>query len=185
VTPTGTSRGSPGSTSTSTCITGRRRRSRRRRDEERDRALRTLLETAAQGIVSVDDQGVIVTANRALEAMFGWASGDLIGQPIERLLPSGLRDAHTRHRINYFASPHARWMGGGLHLVGERRDGSTFPVEVSLNHVATPAGGRAFAFVTDITDRQRAASALQERTAELEYRTTQLSRMASDLTLAE
>jgi CheY-like chemotaxis protein len=54
-----------------------------------------------------------------------------------------------------------------------------------LNHVATPVGGRAFAFVTDITDRQRAESALQERTAELEYRTTQLSRMASDLTLAE
>jgi PAS domain S-box-containing protein len=117
--------------------------------------------------------------------MFGWASGDLIGQPIERLLPSAFRDAHARHRTDYFAAPHARLMGGGLYLVGERRDGSTFPIEVSLNHVATPAGGRAFAFVTDITDRQRAASALQERTAELEYRTTQLSRMASDLTLAE
>ena len=55
-------------------------------------------------------------------------------------------------------------MGGGLHLVGERQDGSTFPIEVSLNHVATAGGGRAFAFVTDITERQRAASALQERT---------------------
>ena len=156
-----------------------------RRDAERDRALRTLLETAAQGIVSVDAQGVIVTANQALEAMFGWASGDLIGQPIERLLPSAFRGAHARHRTNYFAAPHARLMGGGLQLVGERRDGSTFPIEVSLNHVATPAGGRAFAFVTDITDRQRAASALQERSAELEYRTTHLSRMASELTLAE
>ncbi len=155
------------------------------RDAEHDRALRTLLETAAQGIVSVDAQGVIVTANHAFEAMFGWASGDLIGQPIERLLPSVFRDAHARHRTNYFAAPHARLMGGGLHLVGERRDGSTFPIEVSLNHVATPAGGRAFAFVTDITDRHRAASALQERSAELEYRTTQLSRMASELTLAE
>ena len=135
-----------------------------RRDEEHDRALRTLLETATQGIVSVDAQGVIVTANHAFEAMFGWAPGDLIGQPIERLLPSAFRDAHARHRTNYFAAPHARLMGGGLHLVGERRDGSTFPIEVSLNHVATPGGGRAFAFVTDITDRQRAASALQERT---------------------
>jgi PAS domain S-box-containing protein len=156
-----------------------------RRDEEHDRALRTLLETATQGIVSVDAQGVIVTANHAFEAMFGWAPGDLIGQPIERLLPSAFRDAHARHRTNYFVAPLARSMGGGLHLVGERRDGSTFPIEVSLNHVASPAGGRAFAFVTDITDRLRAASALQERTAELEYRTTQLRRMASDLTLAE
>ncbi len=76
-------------------------------------------------------------------------------------------------------------MGGGLHLVGERQDGSTFPIEVSLNHVETPAGERAFAFVTDITERQRAASALHERTLELEFRTAQLRQMASDLTLAE
>ena len=60
-----------------------------------------------------------------------------------------------------------------------------FPIEVTFNHVPTPGGGRAFAFVTDITERQRAAAALQERTAELEYRTTQLSQMAWDLTLAE
>ena len=60
-----------------------------------------------------------------------------------------------------------------------------FPIEVTVNHVPTPGGGRAFAFVTDITERQRAAMALQERTTELEYRTTQLSQMAWDLTLAE
>ena len=146
-----------------------------RRDEEHDRALRTLLETATQGIVSVDGQGVIVTANRAVEAMFGWDVGELTGHRIQLLLPSVFRDG--------IAAPRARLMGGGL--VGKRKDGSTFPIEVSLNHVPTPDGGRAFAFVTDITERQRAESALQERTAELEIRTTQLSRMASDLTLAE
>jgi PAS domain S-box-containing protein len=157
-----------------------------RRDEEHDRALRTLLETATQGIVSVNEEGEIVTANRAFEAMFGWATGELIGQPIERLVPSGSRGAHPPHRAHYFVAPQPRPLGGALHLTGERRDGSTFPIEVSLNHVATSAGGgRAFAFVTDITDRQRAESALQERTAELEYRTMQLSRMASELTLAE
>jgi len=142
-----------------------------RRDEEHDRALRTLLETATQGIVSVDAQGMIATANHAFEAMFGWAPGDLIGQPIERLMPSTFRDGPERR--------------GTQHLVGVRRDGSTFPIEVGVNLVPTPGGGRAFAFVTDITDRERAASALRERTVELEYRTTQLSRMASDLTLAE
>ena len=156
-----------------------------RRDEEHDRELRLLLETATQGIVSVDAQGAISTANRALEKMFGWAPGELIGQSIERLLPPSLRDVHARHRIAYLAAPHARPMGGGLHLVGERKDGSTFPIEVSLNHVATPRGGRAIAFVTDITGRQRAELALQERTVELERRTTQLSQLASDLTLAE
>ena len=140
-----------------------------RRDEEHDRTLRTLLETAAQGIVSADAEGRIIFANRAIEAMFGWAADELIGQPIELLMPSVFRDGDTP--------------AGGL--IGTRRDASTFPIEVTINHVPTTGGGRAFAFVTDITERRRAAVALQERTAELEYRTTQLSRMAWDLTLAE
>ena len=139
-----------------------------RRDEEHDR---TLLETATQGIVSADARGLLVFANRAAEVMFGWTAEELIGQPIERLMPSLLRDGTTP--------------SGGLDLVGTRKDGSTFPIDVTVTHVPTPGGGRAFAFVTDITERQRAAVALRERTAELEYRTTQLSQMAWDLTLAE
>jgi PAS domain S-box-containing protein len=159
---------------------------RARRDEEHDRELRLLLETAAQGIVSVDAQGRIVTANHALESMFGWAPGELIGQSIDRLVPSSLRDLHARHWGKYFKAPRPRPMGGGdLELLGERKDGATFPIEVSLNHIATSSGGRAIAFVTDITERQRAAAALIERTDELEYRTAQLSQLASDLTLAE
>ncbi len=156
-----------------------------RRDDERDRELRLLLETATQGIVSVDVHGTIVMANRALETMFGWAPGALVGQSVERLAPALLRDRHLQRRHEYFAAPRPRPMGRGLHLIGERQDGSTFPIEVSLNHVPTAAGGRAIAFVADITERQLAESALQERTAELEYRTMQLSQMAWDLTLAE
>jgi PAS domain S-box-containing protein len=139
-----------------------------RRDEEHDRTLRTLLETATQGIVSADARGMLVFANRAVEVMFGWAAEELIGEPIDRLIPSVLRDSRS----------HAD-------LVGLRRDGSTFPLEVTINHVPTPGGGRAFVFVSDTTERQRAAGVLRERTRELEYRTTQLSRMARDLTLAE
>ena len=142
-----------------------------RRDEEHVRALRTLLETATQGILSADARGVLVFANRAVEVMFGWAAEEPIGQPIERLIPSLFRDG---------TNP-----AGSLDLVGTRKDGSRFPIEVTVNHVPTPGGGRAFAFVTDITERQRAAAALQQRTTELEYRTTQLSQMAWDLTLAE
>ncbi len=156
-----------------------------RRAEEHDRELRLLLETATQGIVSVDAQGVIVTANQAFDMMFGWAPGELIGQPIERLLPAAFREAHARHRTNYFAAPRPRLMGGGLYLIGQRKDRSTFPIEVSLNHVPSSGGGRAFAFITDVTERQRAAAALQQRTDELEDRTKQLSQMAWDLTLAE
>ena len=156
-----------------------------RRVEEHNRELRLLIETAAQGIVSVDGQGTIVTANRALEAMFGWGPGELIGQPIERLVPLSLRDAHVQHRIEYFAAPSPLPMGARLNLVGEHKDGSAFPIEVSLNHIATIGGGHAIAFVTDVTERQRAAAALRERTVELEQRTAQLRQMASDLTLAE
>jgi len=148
------------------------------RDAAYNRELKLLLETATQGILSVDERGVILTANNALERMFGWGAGELIGRPVEVLLPLRSRDAHERHRAYYFAEQHSRLMGGGLDLVGERKDGSTFPFEVSLNHVVTAAGGRAFAFVTDISERH-------ERTAELQRRSAQLSRLASDLTLAE
>ena len=142
-----------------------------RRDEESDRTLRTLLETATQGIVSVDSRGMLVFANHAAEAMFGWTADELIGRPIACLIPSLLLDNTT--------------LAGGQDILGRRKDGSGFSIEVTLNHVPTRSGGRVFAFVTDITERQRAALALQERSTELEYRTTQLSRMAWDLTLAE
>jgi PAS domain S-box-containing protein len=162
------------------------------RDEERDRTLQLLLETAAQGILSMDASGVIMTANRTLETMFGWAPGELTGKPVELLLPSAVRERHAAHRAGYFAAPRPRLMGGGLDLVGQRKDGTTFPVEVSLNHVVTPDGGHAIAFVTDITARREAEealrqshAALEERTAELERRTAQLSRLSSELTLAE
>ena len=169
-------------------ITARRRADevlQARRDEKHDRELRLLLETAEQGILLMDARGTIVTANRALEAMFGWGQGELIGQSIERLVPTALRDAHVLHRTTYFSTPRSRPMGANIDLDGERKDGSTFPIEVSLNHVATPDGGQAIAFVSDITERRRVGAALQERTVELERRTAQLSQLASDLTLAE
>jgi PAS domain S-box-containing protein len=143
-----------------------------RRDEEYDRTLRTLLETATQGIVSAAPQGTLVFANHAVEAMFGWGSDELIGRPIAHLIPSAvLRDGTT--------------LWDRQDLVGRRKDGSMFPIEVTVTHVPTRSGGRVFAFITDITERHRAAAALHERSAELEYRTTQLSQMAWDLTLAE
>jgi len=155
-------------------VTGRRRLEEQleaRREAEHDRELRVLLETATQGIVSADVRGAIISANHAFQTLFEWPQEELIGQPIERVIPSLLYDRRERR--------------AGMDLVGVRKDGSTFPIEVSVNLVPTPGGGRVFAFVTDITERQRAASALQERTSELEHRTMQLSRMAWDLTLAE
>jgi PAS domain S-box-containing protein len=153
-----------------------------RRNEERDRELRLLLETATQGIVSVDPHGLIMTANPGLETMFGWESGALVGQPIERLVPTAFREPYTEA---YFADPRPLQIGVDSELFGLRKDGTTFPIEVSLSHAATPGGRRALAFVTDVTARKRAESALHERTVELERRTAQLRKLASDLTLAE
>lgn len=149
----------------------------RDRQHETTETVRLLLETAAQGIVSVDVAGVIVTANAAIAGMFGWATDELIGQSIERLLPSSLREAHARHRSAYFAAPRPRPMGLGMNLVGQRKDGSTFPVEVSLNHTSTPTGERAIAFVTDVTARVRADTALRDSNRRL--------RMALDAAAAE
>ena len=164
------------------------------REQQRDSAetAQLLFATATQGIVTVDDDGVIIAANTALETMFGWRPGELIGQRVERLVPSSHRDRHVQHRAVYQAAPLGRPMGLGLDLVAERKDGVTFPVEVSLNHVTTSMGRRVIAFVTDITARKRAEYTLRqqrdelaEHTRVLRQRTAQLRRLASDLTLAE
>jgi PAS domain S-box-containing protein len=169
-------------------ITGRRQAEealQTRRDEERDRTLQLLLETAPLGILSIDSRGVIVTANRALEQMFGWPPGELIGQSVDQLLTPAFQSRHAAHRAKYFATPRPRHMAGSLDLVGQRKDGSTFSLEITLNHVSTADGGRAIAFVTDISERKRDQAALQRSHGELEQRTLQLRRLASQLTLAE
>ena len=140
---------------------------RTRRDEAHSRELELLTETATEGVVSVDAKGTIRTANLAFQAMFGWSEDELIGQPVEVLMPSVSRNMHEQHRMNYFAKPHPRLMGGGLQLMGQRKDGSTFPIEVSLNHVPIPGGDRAFAFVTDITQRKQMEEALSDLSQKL------------------
>ncbi|MEZ5294613.1 MAG: PAS domain S-box protein [Vicinamibacterales bacterium] len=154
--------------------------------------LHLLLETAAQGILSIDEQGRIVSANRAVETMFGWPEGTLAGRPVDALVPQPARASHAARRESYWRAPEPRAMGRGRDLLGQRADGTTFPVEVSLNYVMTNGSGRAVAFITDITERKSAESelasahrALQARAGELERQTVQLRRMAAELTVAE
>jgi PAS domain S-box-containing protein len=128
-----------------------------RRSEATSRAF---LENASEGIVVTDAAGLIVIVNARTEAMFGYAREELVGQPVERLIPARLRHVHAGHRQAYMAAPRARPMGQGLDLAGLRKDGVEFPVEVSLSHVGTDEGRRAIAFITDISERvafQRAA----------------------------
>lgn len=147
---------------------------------------------AAEGILAATEAGIIERANAALEAMFGYEPGELAGQPLELLVPE---DRRTRHAVNhaaFWAAPRARPMGQSLDLVGRRKDGSTFPIEVSVTPVKGPSGNRALAFVSDITDRKRNEDALrrnnttlQAQADQLRQRAEQLRRLASELTISE
>src|SRR5690349_11164958 len=97
-------------------------------------ALSALLELAPDAMVVVDaDDGSIIALNTQTEQLFGYPSGELLGQPIERLLPTRFHDAHARRRAGYRADPARRPMGTGLDLWGCRRDGREFPVDISLS----------------------------------------------------
>jgi PAS domain S-box-containing protein len=120
---------------------------------ESEDTARALIDSAAEGILVVDDRGRIVRVNGQIETMFGYTDRELLGQPMEILLPERLRARHVDHRAGYVAEPRVRTMGRGLDLAARRRDGSEFPVEISLSYVRTPQGLRVMAFVTDITER--------------------------------
>jgi len=113
-----------------------------------------LLESAAQAIISIDSGGRIVLANRRCEQIFGYNRQELLGNQIEILLPESKRRMHIGERRDFFQSPHVRPMGIGMDLAGRRRDGTEFPVEVSLSYVETGDGVFAIAFVSDISQRK-------------------------------
>jgi PAS domain S-box-containing protein len=114
---------------------------------------RALLESAAEGIVIVGSDGRIVLANARAAEMFGYPHEELTGQTIEVLLPERLRTGHATHRGGYFGEPRVRPMGIGLDLAGRRKDGTEFPVEISLSFVESEDGLLAMAFITDVTAR--------------------------------
>lgn len=121
---------------------------------------RAFLESASESIVAVDAGGLIVLVNARTETMFGYPRDELIGQPVELLIPTRLRERHVGHRAAYMAAPRVRSMGQGLDLSGRKKDGTEFPVEVSLSYVQTEEGIRTIAFIIDISERvafQRAA----------------------------
>ncbi len=135
-------------------------------EEERQRdaaeaSYRDLLEAAPDPVLIVDEAGVITLVNREAERAFGYQRDDLVGQPIELLVPDQARDAHFGYRSAYLASPSRRTMGVGLDLYAQRKDGTRFPVEISLS--PTIAGGRhhVIAIARDATVNRTAAAELQ------------------------
>lgn len=120
-----------------------------------EKRLQAFLEFAAQGVIAVDHCGQIVMVNAKTEEMFGYTRDELIGERLELLLPSRYREVHLDHRAGYFAHPRTRPMGLGMDLWGARKDGSEFPVEISLSYVDESGSRVALGFITDITERKR------------------------------
>jgi PAS domain S-box-containing protein len=130
-----------------------------RRSEAR---LRAFLESASQGLVVADPLGKIVLVNRKAEAMFGYTRDELLGSPLDMLLPERYRHVHGVHVAEYFARPRYRPMGVGMELLAARRDGKEFPVEISLSWVDEDGRKLAFALITDITERKRMEEHLRQ-----------------------
>ena len=130
-----------------------------------DSLARAVLESASEAIVIADRSGTVVMVNGRTEALFGYTRQALIGQPLEILVPERVRDAHVAQRQTYADAPSIRPMGQGRNLAGRRKDGTEFPIEISLSFTETANGTLFIAFVTDITERQRGIDALRRSEA--------------------
>lgn len=138
------------------------------RRRQAEAKFRGLLESAPDGIVVVDTSGRIVIVNGQTEKIFGYSRDELIGQPVEVLVPDRYKSVHVAHRDGYFQSPKTRPMGAaGMSLTGRKRDGTEFPVEISLSPMQTEEGLLVSAAIRDITERKlvedKLRSSLQEK----------------------
>ena len=120
---------------------------------------RGLLEAAPDATVGVTPDGTIALVNAQAERLFGYRREELVGKPVEVLVPDGVRDRHPQHRTRYLSGPEHRPMGAGMELTARREDGSEFPCEISLSAIDTEDGILVSAAVRDVTERRRAAEA--------------------------
>src|SRR5208282_2582460 len=145
---------------------------------------RDLLETLPDAVIAVDRHGTIVQVNSQAQELFEYDREELIGQKVEMLVPENYRGQHHHHRETFAGAPKTRRMGANLDLYGRRRNGSEFPVEISLSPVTTENGTVVLSAIRDISDRKRIAEELRRANEELHRRTTeQLGEYRSRLAL--
>lgn len=121
-----------------------------------------LFASSPDGILVVDNEGHILEANPQIESLFGYTCSELLGNPVEILIPERFRQAHTSHRSSYSNQSNMRSMGTGLELYGKRKNGSEFPVDIMLSPFETDEGQLVMGVVRDITDRKQTEEVMRQ-----------------------
>jgi len=129
---------------------------------ESDRRFRLVVEAAPNAMVMVDGEGLIALVNAKTEQVFGYARAELLGRPVEMLVPERFRRQHPGLRAAFFRNPLARPMGAGRDLYGRKQNGNEFPIEIGLNPIDTDEGTMVLSAIIDITERKAAESLLRE-----------------------
>ncbi len=137
------------------------------RDDSSYPLLEAAVECAPSGLLMVDGEGRIALVNREVERLFGYPREELLGQPVEMLVPEHARGRHPADRTSFYRAPVARPMGHGRDLAGRRKDGTTFPVEIGLTPVNTASGMYVLGVVVDISTRKQAEAVRHRLEAEL------------------
>jgi PAS domain S-box-containing protein len=137
---------------------------------ESELRMRGLLEASPDAMVVVDSSGTITEISAQVEKLFGYRRSEIVGRPVDRLVPERLRTRHHEHRNAFSADPHTRTMGADLELYALRSDHSEFPVEISLSPVRTAEGVLVRAAIRDITDRKRVERKIRRLNTDLERR---------------
>ncbi len=149
--------------------------------ESDERQVNALFEHATEGIILTNQQGKIVLVNPAAARLFEYERDELLGQPIETLIPSRFHTGHEQYRQGFYKHPSSRTMGHGRDLYAKTKSGREFPVEVSLSHYQQKDEHFVIAFLVDITSRKKAEQELLDQKTQLEQITADMRKLNAEL----
>jgi PAS domain S-box-containing protein len=147
----------------------------------KDNRFEALFNFASLGIIVVNGKGVIIMANHFANTLFGYPENSMIGEPLEQLIPTRYHHKHVSHRENYTHNPKARGMGIGMTLSASRKDGTEFPVEVSLGHFKTDEEQFVIAYIADITKRKESEAQIIKQKEDLELINEEIKKLNTNL----